>query len=279
MKRVVTLQDISCVGKCSITVALPIISALGIECAILPTAVLSTHTLFKNFTCKDLTDQIQPISAAWKLEHLTFNGIYTGYLSSPNQCHEVCSFIDNFKETDCLCLVDPAMADNGKLYLSFKNDFPQYMKKVCSRADVILPNITEACLLTGESYRVKYDAQFVQNLLYKLLQLGCSTAIITGVSYNETEIGAITLDHTGKISSYFTKKCKHNYHGTGDIFSSVVFSTLVNGLNIENALQIAADFVVDCIEKTPNSSDSWYGVNFEPQIPKLLNNFFKAKSQ
>ena len=109
--------------------------------------------------------------------------------------------------------------------------------------------------------------------------MGCSTAIITGVSYNETEIGAIALDHTGKISSYSTKKCKHNYHGTGDIFSSVVFSTLVNGLNIENALQIAADFVVDCIEKTPNSSDSWYGVNFEPQIPKLLNNFFKAKSQ
>ena len=185
MKRVVTLQDISCIGRCSITVALPIISALGIECAILPTAVLSTHTLFKTFTYKDLTDQIKPIATAWKTEQLSFDGIYTGYLASANQCDEVCEFLDNFKNQKCLCLIDPAMADNGKLYPAFQDDFPLSMKNVCARADIILPNITEACLLTGEPYRTEYSECYILNLLQKLVKLGCSTVVITGVSYNE----------------------------------------------------------------------------------------------
>ena len=142
MKRIITLQDISCVGRCSITVALPVISAMGVECGILPTAVLSNHTMFKNFTCKDLSDQIEPISDVWEMEGITFDGIYTGYLASIEQCEQVCRFFDRFSTGDNLVLVDPAMADNGKLYAAFGPDFPEAMKKVCAKADVIVPNIT-----------------------------------------------------------------------------------------------------------------------------------------
>ena len=136
MKRIITLQDISCVGRCSITVALPVISAMGVECGILPTAVLSNHTMFKNFTCKDLSDQIEPISDVWEMEGITFDGIYTGYLASIEQCEQVCRFFDRFSTGDNLVLVDPAMADNGKLYAAFGPDFPEAMKKVCAKADV-----------------------------------------------------------------------------------------------------------------------------------------------
>ena len=149
MKRIITLQDISCVGRCSTTVALPVISAMSVECGILPTAVLSTHTMFKNFTVKDLSDQIEPISDVWEKEQITFDGIYTGYLASAEQCEQVCRFFDRFSNEGNLTLVDPAMADNGKLYAAFGPEFPAAMAKVCDKADVIVPNITEASLLTG----------------------------------------------------------------------------------------------------------------------------------
>ena len=179
MKRIITLQDISCVGRCSITVALPVISAMGVECGILPTAVLSTHTMFKTFTCKDLSDQIEPISDAWEKEQVTFDGIYTGYLASKGQCRQVCEFFDRFGTPDNLILVDPAMADNGKLYPAFDASFPAAMAEVCGKADVILPNITEACLLTGMPYKTSYDEAYIRTLLEKLLELGCGAAAVS----------------------------------------------------------------------------------------------------
>ena len=191
MKRIITLQDISCVGRCSITVALPVLSAMGVECGILPTAVLSTHTMFKTFTCKDLTDQIEPISDAWEKEGITFDGIYTGYLASGDQCHQICRFFDRFGTGDNLILVDPAMADNGKLYAAFNDSFPAEMAKVCAKADIILPNITEACLLTGMPYRTEYGPDYIRSLMEKLLELGCKTvafpAISTGVYHYPLE--------------------------------------------------------------------------------------------
>ena len=149
MKRIITIQDISCLGKCSLTVALPVISAMGVECAILPTAVLSTHTMFQNFTCKDLTDQIGPIARHWKQENIRFDAIYTGYLASAEQIDDVCRFFDQFKTEDNFIFVDPVMADNGKLYAAFDEAFPREMAKVCAKADIIVPNLTEASLLTG----------------------------------------------------------------------------------------------------------------------------------
>lgn len=270
MKRIITLQDISCVGCCSITVALPVISAMGVECGILPTAVLSTHTMFQSFTCKDLSDQISPISDAWEKEHITFDGIYTGYLASAEQCGQVCSFFDRFSNDDNLVMVDPAMADNGSLYPAFDKSFPAAMAKVCAKADVILPNITEACLLTGMPYRTEYDEAYIQELLERLLALGCKTALLTGVSYEPEQLGVAYLNRDGESFSYFTKRCPQSYHGTGDLYSSVVLGGLMRGLPLGSAASLAADFVVACIEGTAqNKNARWYGAEFEPQIPRL----------
>ncbi len=270
MKRIITLQDISCVGRCSITVALPILSAMGVECGILPTAVLSTHTMFKTFTCKDLSDQIEPISDAWEKEEITFDGIYTGYLASGSQCRQICQFFDRFANGDNLVLVDPAMADNGKPYAAFDSSFPAEMAKVCAKADIILPNITEASLLTGMDYRTEYGPDYVRSLLEKLLELGCKTAVLTGVSYEPDQLGVAYLDRSGKEFSYFTRRCPQSFHGTGDLYSSTVLGGLMRGLDLGDALALAADFVVVCIEATAASSSArWYGVEFESQIPKL----------
>lgn len=270
MKRIITLQDISCVGSCSITVALPVISAMGVECGILPTAVLSTHTMFNTFTCKDLSDQISPISDAWEKEQISFDGIYTGYLASAGQCGQICSFFDRFATNQNLVLVDPAMADNGKLYPAFDASFPSAMAKVCSKADIILPNITEASFLTGMPYKTVYDEAYIQELLKKLLELGCQTAVLTGVSYEPGKLGVAYLTHDGESFSYFTHRCPQSYHGTGDLYSSVVMGGLMRGLNLEKSVSLAADFVVACIESTAGTDGArWYGVEFETQIPLL----------
>ena len=270
MKRIVTLQDISCVGRCSITVALPVISAMGVECGILPTAVLSTHTMFKTFTCKDLSDQIEPIADAWKQENITFDAVYTGYLASAEQCAQVCSFFDRFSDGNNLILVDPAMADNGSLYPAFDESFPAEMAKVCAKADIILPNITEACLLTGMPYKTSYDESYIHELLTKLLGLGCRTAALTGVSYEKGRLGVEYLDQNGDTFSYFTRHCPQSYHGTGDLYSSTVLGGLMRGLNLGDALSLAADFVVACIEATASAENArWYAVEFESQIPLL----------
>ena len=152
MKRVLTIQDISCVGKCSLTVALPIISAFGIETAILPTAVLSTHTMFKNFTFKDLTDELEKISDHWKKEQIGFDAIYTGYLGSFEQIDLVCEIVNILRDENTLVIVDPVMADNGKLYPGFTEEFAKEMAKLCSKADIILPNMTEASFMLGIPY-------------------------------------------------------------------------------------------------------------------------------
>lgn len=272
MKRIVTLQDISCVGRCSITVALPVISAMGVECGILPTAVLSTHTMFKTFTCKDLSDQISPISDAWEHEKITFDAIYTGYLASAEQCNQVCEFFDRFANDDNLVFVDPAMADNGRLYPAFDSGFPSRMAKVCERADIILPNITEACLLTGMPYKTSYDEGYIRELLEKLLELGCKTAVLTGVSFEKGRLGVVYLNQNGRDFSYFTKHCPQSYHGTGDLYSSTVLGGLMRGLNLGSALSLAADYVVACIEATATAENArWYAVEFESKIPDLCD--------
>lgn len=272
MKRIVTLQDISCIGRCSTTVALPVISAMGVECGILPTAVLSTHTMFQNFTNKDISDQIEPISDVWEKENITFDGIYTGYLASKEQCSQIVDFFQRFGNEENIIIADPAMADNGTLYPGFAEDFPEAMAKVCAKADIILPNITEACLLTGMEYRTAYDESYITELLKRLLELGCHTAVLTGVSYEEDKLGFAYLDRDGNTGSYFTRKCPVSYHGTGDLYASAAVGGIMRGLDLKNALALAADFVVACIEATDQSKEArWYGVEFESQIPVLCS--------
>lgn len=270
MKRIVTLQDISCVGGCSITVALPVIASMGVECGILPTAILSNHTMFQSFTCKDLSDQIAPISEVWKKEQISFDGIYTGYLACAEQCAQVCDFFDQFTTPDNLILVDPAMADNGVLYPAFDENFPSAMATVCAKADIIVPNLTEACLLTGTPYQTTYDTDYILTLLKKLLDLGCKTAVLTGVSFEPGRLGVVYLNREGESFSYFTHHCPQSYHGTGDLFSSTVLGGLMRGLDLGAALTLAADFVVACIEATAVSeTPRWYAVEFESRIPLL----------
>lgn len=270
MNRILTIQDISCVGRCSLTVALPVISAMGVECAVLPTAVLSTHTMFKTFTCRDLSDEIVPIADAWEKEGITFDGIYTGYLASAEQCRQICALLDRFGGSDTLVLADPAMADNGKLYAGFDSSFPAEMAKVCAKADIILPNITEACLLTGIPYRTEYDEAYIRGLLNGLLELGCRTAVVTGVSFEPGLLGAAYQERQGQPSYVFTRRCSQNFHGTGDLYASAVMGGIMRGLALGVALHLAGEFVASCIEATAASKSArWYGVEFESRIGKL----------
>ena len=272
MKRIVTVQDISCVGKCSLTVALPIISAMGVETAIIPTAVLSTHTMFSGFTVKDLTDQIQPITAHWKKENFGFDAIYTGYLGSFEQIDLMKEMFDEFKTESNLIFVDPAMADNGKLYPAFDEAFAKHMATLCAKADIIVPNITEAAFMTGMEYKAEYDEAYVKEMLIRLSDLGAKIAILTGVSFAEGKTGVMGYDKaTGEFAYYEHDKLPVSFHGTGDIFSSTCVGAMMNGMDWKEAVKVAADYTAECIRLTlEDPAKPWYGVNFEQAIPYLV---------
>lgn len=272
MKRIITIQDISCIGKCSLTVALPIISALGIECSIVPTAVLSTHTLFKGFTFRDLTDDMEPIREHWIKEGFQFDAIYTGYLGSARQISIVQDYISSFGQ-NCPVIVDPAMADNGKLYTGFDDSFPLEMAKLCSNADIILPNISEAALMTGSRYPGEDATENdIIDLLNKLAKLGCKMAVITGVSHPDGTFGFYGLDtQSNKYFKYGTTKVNYSSHGTGDVFASSFTGALVNGIDTFNALKIAADYTSACIKNSfEDPGRVNYAVNFEYELPNLI---------
>lgn len=273
MKRIITVQDISCVGKCSLTVALPIISAMGIEACVLPTAVLSSHTSFPDFTFRDLTNDIEPICECWKKAEIDFDGIYTGYLGTKEQIDLIIDLIDTYNKKDSIVFVDPAMADNGKMYAGFRDDFASDMARLCSKADIITPNLTEACFMLGIEYiGNQYTREQVQTILKELSKLGCKKVILTGISFDEEQLGAMAYDSVSKKYVYYTnQKVSNNYHGTGDIFASACFGALVRGMAFGDALRIAVDFALEAIMKTEEDSNRrWYGVNFEEALPMLI---------
>jgi len=269
MKRVLTVQDISCIGKCSLTTALPILSAAGLETAVIPTAVLSAHTAFNSFTFHDLTDEIPKISNDWKNHNLTFDGIYTGYLGSVKQVETVSELIDNFKSENTLTVIDPVMGDHGKLYSGFTTDFSEKMKSFCKKADIIVPNLTEAALLTDTPYKVTYNREEIKELLKRLSDLCEGISILTGISYDSNQLGIASynpVDNT--YFEYFGEKSNETFHGTGDIFASSLCGALVNGIALNNSLKIAVDFTLKSIELTlKDKNHVWYGVNFEQALP------------
>lgn len=276
MKRILTVQDISCVGKCSLTVALPIISAARIETSVLPTAVLSTHTQFQGFTFCDLTREITPIAEHWKKEQISFDAIYTGYLGSFEQLALVERLIDNFRTPNNLVFVDPVMADDGKLYHGFDQAFADRMALFCSKADVIAPNLTEASFMLHSPYiGFGYDEQYINETLKKLLDLGPKIAVLTGVSYEPGKIGVVGIDsRTGKKFSYFRKELEGRYHGTGDVFASAAVAALVREKSLLESFTIAADFVAESIQATlDNPKSRRYGVDFETALPAFVNCF------
>ncbi len=278
MKRIATIQDISCLGKCSLTVALPIISAMGMETCVVPTAVLSTHTMISGFTFRDLTEDMPDICDHWKKENFIFDAIYTGYLGSKRQLAMVEDYFAAFKTENNLIIVDPVIGDGGKLYPAFDVDFAHEMAKLCGKADIIMPNLTEAAFMLDEEYiESGYDLEYIQSLLKKLTNLGAKTAVLTGVSFEEGKIGVMGYDAANnEFFHYFHKKIDTSYHGTGDIFASVVVGGLMNGFSLPKALKIAADFTAKCIDITfsdPNAIT--YGVNFEYLLPELMQQLKK----
>ena len=271
-KRAAAIHDISCFGKCSLTVALPIISAAGVETAVIPTALLSTHTGgFKDYTFRDLSEDIVPIARHWKSENITVDAVYSGYLCSKYQIYLVMEAAHLISHKDTMFICDPVMGDNGRLYSGFEKDYPQYMLKLCAAADIITPNITEAALMLGIDYKKPpYTEDYINILLEGLYLKTRSSIVLTGVCFDERKIGAAVYD--GQSKAYvFSEKIDAAYHGTGDIFASALTAALLNDRSLKSAAQIAANFTYACIKKTMESdSDMRYGVNFESQIPNLI---------
>ncbi|MCR4586827.1 MAG: pyridoxamine kinase [Lachnospiraceae bacterium] len=279
MKRILTIQDISCLGKCSITIALPLLSSMGVETVILPTAVLSTHTMFRNFTVKDLTDQLLPITDHWKSEGVTFDAIYTGYLGSAEEIEITKKIFREFKTKDTLIFIDPVMADNGKLYPAFDESYAALNAGLCAEADIIVPNLTEACFMTGTSYKENFTEAEYKELLQKLGALGAEKVVLTGAVLSEGMTGVYGLDTTtGEYFRYQNRKIDASYHGTGDVFSSVSVGGILNGLSLMDSFKLAADYTADTIAATmKDPKKPWYGVNFEETIPQLVRNLEAAK--
>ncbi len=277
MKRLVTIQDISCVGKCSLTVALPIISAMGVETAVIPTAVLSTHTAFKNFTFRDLTLDILKIAKHWKKENINFDSIYTGYLGSIEQIEILKEFFKEFKRSNNFIFVDPVMADNGKLYTGFDQNFALKMKELCKMEDIIVPNLTEASFMLEKEYKENYKEEEIKDMLIQLTNMGPENAILTGVSFKDNELGVMGYNKkTKKYYSYFKEKIPVKYHGTGDVFASALAGAITIENSLEESLKIAVDFVWETINDTYiEKKENAYGVNFETKIPYLIKKINK----
>jgi len=273
-KRVAAIHDISGFGRCSLTVALPILSAAGIETSVMPTAVLSTHTGgFTGFTYRDLTEDLRPFLRHWKSLDIRFDAIYTGFLGSFEQLEIIHEVFRELKTTDNLILVDPVMADNGELYKIFTPDFAQGMRGLCEKADIIIPNITEASFLLGEPYREgPYSKDFIKELLKKLSDIGPQRIVLTGVYFDGDKLGAATYDRaTDEVTYALAGKIPGYYHGTGDVFGSALLAALMNDFSLPEAARIAVDFTTASIQRTYEAkTDIRFGVDFENNIPLLL---------
>ena len=272
--KLLTIQDVSCYGQCSLTVALPILSAMGIETAILPSAVLSTHTGgFTGYTFRDLTDDIPLVGAHWRKEGIKFDAFYTGYIGSKKQLTYIKEIVKTCGKEKSLFIVDPVMGDNGKLYAGFDAAFAGEMARFVSGADVILPNLTEAAELLGEPYRGEgYDRAYIESILPRLSALSGGDVVLTGVSFDKAKLGVATYDaKTGTIGYYFEERIEGAFHGTGDVYASAFTGALTRGSSLEEAAALAVDFTIRAIRATlPERKEHWYGVKFEQALPYLI---------
>lgn len=270
-KRILTIQDISCLGQCSLTVALPILSACGLETCVLPSAVLSTHTGgFTGYTFRDLTEDMPDILNHWIKENIAFDAFYTGYLGSEKQIDYVIDIMNKSGKESSVRIVDPAMGDGGKLYPGFDMAFAKAMGRLCGQADIIMPNLTEACYITDTEYKESYDEVYIDELIAKLVTGREKTVILTGIGYEDGYTGVVVYENGAK-KYYKHTKIKNGCHGTGDIFASAFAGAYVKGKSAYDAAVIAADYVVECIKATVDDESHWYGAKFEPVLGKLIN--------
>lgn len=273
-KRIITVQDISCLGRCSITASLPVLSSAGIETTILPTAMLSTHTGgFTGWTCKDLESEIMPIVNHWmSLDDVYFDSIYTGYLATAEQVKLIMGVFDLLETKHNLYkMVDPAMADNGKMYPAFDDGFAMEMKKLCCKADIIVPNLTEACKMTGCEYISGVTTkEYIEKIILSLSEFGVKQIVLTSVVLEEGKIGSACYDGE-KIEYYFKDKIDGYFHGSGDVYSSSLLAALLKGKSLIDSVKVATDYTCACIKRTKLANTPVrYGVNFEEEIPTLI---------
>lgn len=263
MERVLSVQDLSCMGKCSLTVALPVLSAMGCACTVLPTAVLSTHTAFPGPHVRSMTEEMLPMAEHWASVGAEFDAICVGYLSDPRQAETAEQVLGLF---DAPVVLDPAMGDHGKLYSGQTEQHVQAMARLCRKADFLLPNVTEAALLTGLPYREKADEGYLKELTAGLLELGPKAVVITGFAWDETTTGFACGDRDG-LQCYQAQRIPRSQHGTGDLFAAVFTGALVKGRSPYDAAVLAARFVERVVAATPQSTP--FGAEFETQLPWL----------
>lgn len=267
-KRAVAIHDISCLGKCSLTCALPILSAAGHECCVIPTAVLSTHTGgFSGYTFRDLSDDILPIVAHWERQGIRADLLYSGYLGSIRQCESVAEAVRRIRKESSLFVCDPAMADNGRLYAGFSAEFVPAMLGLCRQADILVPNLTEACLLTGQDYPgQRVPNAFCEALVKQLYEQTGASIVLTGAGETDETVGAAVYDGT-RMTLCLSRRIPAVFHGTGDVFASALCAALLSGNVLTAAADFAAEFTVRSIEKTlRDTPDRRYGVHFETQL-------------
>lgn len=276
--RILTIQDISCVGQCSMTVALPILSACGQETCILPSAVLSTHTGGFSFPAiTGLTDFLPAAMDHWKKENIAFDAIYTGYLGSTQLIERTEEILAAMVVPGGKIIVDPAMADHGKLYAGFDQAYVEAMARLCTKADVILPNVTEAAMLTGTEYREAFDEGYILTLAEKLHALGAKYVVLTGVGSGPEDTGVL-VSGGGEVHRYSHTRLSRSFHGTGDIYASAFVGCWMGGKSMAEAAAIAADFACKCIEKTMDDESHWYGTKFETALPWLIRRLYEGRS-
>lgn len=278
MKRIVSIQDISCIGKCSQTIALPVLSAMGIETSIIPTAILSAHTMFPDFTFRDLSEDIPKIKNHWLSQGVTFDGILTGYLGSVKQIEMISGIYKDFGTEKNLIVLDPVFADKGRIYPGFDMEYAKAIASLCSQADYIVPNITEAAYITGIPYREVCDMAYIETIFDVLTQMGVKNTIITSVHIGD-ENGIVCRLANNRRFSVFRSNIDAPFHGTGDLFASTFTGALLNGLSTEDAAELAVDYVTETLCATlKNNKHNWYGVDFEATLPYLMDRLYAYRN-
>ena len=260
MKTLVSMQDLSCLGKCSLTVIHPTVSAMGIPCAVLPTALLSTHTAFPSPVVRDLSDFVRPVLDHWQSIGAEFGGILTGYLATPDQAELALELYDRFG--DGLIVHDPAMGDHGRLYSGMGPEMVAAHRRLCERADLILPNLTEGAWLSGVPYEDRTDLDFCRRIATELLK-DVKAVLLTGYAPTPDTVGFYYSDGQTEFA-HAAPRLPRSCHGTGDLFAAVTTGAILRGLTVPEAARLAAEFVHRSIANT--GKDSRFGVAFEGEL-------------
>ena len=272
LPRVATIQDLSGIGRCSLTAAIPILSSMGVQACPLPTAVLSNQTAFDSYASTSLTGHLACTIAEWKKQGRRFDAVSTGFIMNARQVQLVGGFLDHAKESESLIVVDPVMGDSGELYPMYDETMVDALRALIGKADVITPNLTEACLLTGDEYPGDFDSsddaatisKAVEDIAAKLCTLGPHTAIITGIQGGDIIYTVANESRVQEISCVGNKRIGGNFSGTGDILSAIVTGSLLRGDDIAAALELAGKLFEKAIKlSAKENTDPREGIAFE----------------